>query len=213
MVLMLAATSRHILARAPTPRLELGFQFDPAASVGPLFALGGFAALQLKVREANNARTERDAALELARIARKRLLAGDCSVQDVSRAEAAAKQAALDYDDARLILGLPGVLLRVPDPTSSPEAREVADDIKEKDQSNSDAVDQREEIPPTLSRDPLSTLRSSLGLQDDSSSNSLLPSGSKLPTFKDFAIGFVLLLQIFWLLLSFTDPLGRPGQT
>ena len=41
----------------------------------------------------------------------------------------------------------------------------------------------------------------------------LMPSGARLPTLKDVAIGLALVLQIGWFLLSLTDPMARPGQT
>ena len=109
---------RPCARRAPDPVLELGFQFDPAASIGPIFALSGYAGLQLKIRQARAAQVERDAATELARIAKKRLLAGEVGVEDVERAEEAARQALVDYDEARQVAVLPGALLRIPDPTA-----------------------------------------------------------------------------------------------
>eukprot|EP00966_Prymnesium_polylepis_P114720 2651154-Prymnesium_polylepis.1 len=53
--------------RAAGPRLELGLQVDPAASAGSIFVLGGFVALQLKIRSAIAAREARDAAIETLR--------------------------------------------------------------------------------------------------------------------------------------------------
>ncbi|KAL1521674.1 hypothetical protein AB1Y20_021329 [Prymnesium parvum] len=189
----------HRVPRSPPASLELGFQVDPSASVGPLFVLVGFGALQLRLQKAAAQRVERDAAAERARRARARMLAGEGSFEEAQRAERMASQAATDYDDARQLFGLPGVVLRLPDPNGRPGQ----DFEGEMEARADDETDQRKREPK----------RPAQQRQAKEESDGLLPSDSKNLTVKDVAICFTLVLQIGWLLLSLTDPLGEPGQT
>lgn len=207
----LAWSARPVRHRAPPPRCDLGFQFDPAASVGPVFALGGYAALQLKIRSATAARLERDAAKELARIAKSRLLMGELTVEDVEQAEANARQAAADYDEARMITRLlPGALLRLPDPSApredsvlQQEPRAGQQELPESEKAQLERLREEQQrdlqVEPVATRDPLFGVRSALGLQDPQAPapSSLMPSGSNGVTIKDVAIGLALMLQVW----------------
>lgn len=205
------AAARHSVVKA-----ELGFHFNLGASIGPVFALSGYAALQLKLRTTTAARRERDATLKAARAAKAALLVGKLSLADVEQAEAAAREAAEVYDATRLILALPGTLIRIPDPSAGSDGpaldlQKVENEIW--DQPPPLASESKQQ---PSSDDPLLGIRSFLGLQDPQApvqpQTSLLPTGAGMPTLKDVAIGFVFVLQIGWLLLSFTDPLAAPGQ-
>ena len=178
-------TRRHTAARAKAPRLELGFQFDPATAIGPVFVLSGYVGLQLKIRQARAARVERDAAAELFRIAKARLLTGEFGVADVERAERAVQQAVVDYDEARLIVALPGALLRIPDPSAREEPISSEGEVEQVQQlqqsEQAQQAQQQAELervrsqlrkdleaapPAAQNADPLYGVRSMLGLQD-----------------------------------------------
>jgi len=210
-----------ITNRAPAPRCELGFKLDPAAVIGPLFVLSGYAGLQLKIRASADGRRERDAARELARIARTRQLAGELSMAQLEQAERNADTAQDDYDRARLILALPGgTLVRIPDPSAKETPGTEVRDGQQLDPQPSRSAQQSAPEPELRGvqqqQDPLYALRNFLGLQDPEAappqSSSLMPSGSNSITIKDVAIGFALTLQIGWFFLSLTDPMARPGQ-
>ena len=213
--------------RCRPPRLELGFQVDPAASTSSVFVLGGFAVLQLKIRQAQNAREARDAAAEVLRRSEVALLAGQLTADEVQRASDAAGSAFDTYERARQVLNLPGALLRIPDPTG-PQLRALLADQQKK------RANARGEAPQPLSvasasadagwserrrEDPLDGLRDRLGLldpktveqRDSDEPASLLPTGSRSLTIKDVAIGIALTLQLSWFFLSLTDPMGAPN--
>lgn len=218
--------ARSSCVRCPPPRLELGFQVDPAATTSSVFVLGGFAVLQLKIRQAQNAREARDAAAEVLRRSEVALLAGQLTTSDVQQASDAAGSAFDSYERARQVLNLPGALLRIPDPTG-PQLRALLVDQQKK------RAAARGEAPPLSvasvsadagwserrREDPLDGLRERLGLldpkaveqRDTDKPASLLPTGSRSLTLKDVAIGVALTLQISWFLLSLTDPMGTPN--
>ena len=176
--------------------------------------LGGFVALQLKIRSAIEKREARDAAAETLRKAEVLLLAGKLSAEQVEDARAAALRAVEEYEAARRIGVVGGALLRIPDPSAAADRRRV-------DQSAAPPV-----TPPTVDsgtkvgrprppQDSLEGIRSALGLEnrapEAADPESLLPSGSSALTLKDVAILFVLLLQVGWFVLSLTDPMGTPN--
>lgn len=186
------------MARAPAMRLDLGFQIDAGATAGSVFVLVGFVALQLRIRSAEASRDRRDAAVETLRVTQSALLAGTASSDDVRRAAEAALSAAAAYDDARQVLRVPGALLRIPDPTAEQARRLLApyDPSIERAQPAGQSAAGSE----TDADDQLEGVRRALGLRDTAGQGkgSLLPSGADSVTFKDVAIGFVLLLQIGW---------------
>ena len=190
-------------------RMEQGFQIDPLASSGSLFVLGGFTALQLKIRTAIEKREERDAAAETLRKAEILLLAGKCSAEDVERVREGAAQAADAYEDSRRIIALGGALLRIPDPTASRAERVLGTPSPPPPSPLP-----REASTDRQQADALDGVRNALGLKRPDappSSGSLLPTGSRSLTLKDVAIGFVFVLQLLWFLLSLTDPMGKPN--
>jgi hypothetical protein len=188
--------------RASAARLDLGFQIDAGATAGSVFVLGGFVALQLRIRSAEAWRDRRDAAVEALRVTQSALLAGTASSDDVRRAAEAALSAAAGYDDARQVLRVPGALLRIPDPTAEQARRLLA--------PYDPSIEQAQPAGPTAAGggvgtgrgqgDQLEGVRRALGLRDTvgQGKGSLLPSGGESVTLKDVAIGFVLLLQIGW---------------
>jgi len=185
--------------RAPGARLGLGFQIDAGASVGSLFVLSGFVALQLRIRTAEASRSERDAAVEALRLTQGELLVGKCTADDVRRAAEAALGAADAYDDVRRVIALPGALLRIPDPNRD-QARRLLEPYSPKLRLEREA-ERAEEAAGAGAGDKLDGVRQSLGLRDTAEQQgkgSLLPSGSDSVTLKDVAIGFVLILQIAW---------------
>ena len=188
---------------AGAPRMELGLQVDPLATAGSLFVLSGFTALQLKVRGAIERREARDAARESLRKAEVLLLAGKLTPDDVERAAANAKNAVDEYEEARRIIALGGVLLRVPDPSASPEP------------SSPEPAPEGEPASRPGPSDPLDAVRDAMGLKNPDAPSkapgSLLPTGSSSVTIKDVAILFVLVLQVAWFALSLTDPMGPAG--
>lgn len=199
--------------RTKSLRLELGLQVDPLASAGSLFVLGGFAALQLKIRSAMDKREGRDAATETLRKAEVLLLAGKLSTEDVQRVRQTAQQASDDYEDARKIVALGGALLRVPDPTRNEAQRRLE---RQEPEPKPAALPPPAAPPWSSSDDPLDGVRTALRLEDRSpaaseQSGSLLPTGSSAVTLKDVAIGFVFVLQLSWFVLSLTDPMGTPN--
>lgn len=212
--------------RCGAPRCELGFQVDPAASASSLLVLGSFAALQIKIKQAERYRDERDAAAESYRQAQVALLAGQVDAEEAERSAAVARRAFEAYQQARRVLSLPGAELRIPDPTASKVAN-VLKELYPPEQLQTQVemrADQTMNAPtaqPRANADGLDPLRARLGLlrprEDGSedavaaSDTSLLPTGSSRVTLKDVAIGSALLLQIGWFLLSLTDPMGPPG--
>ena len=220
--------------RTAHPRLALGFQLDASAAVGPAFVLGGFAALQWRIKGAEGSRGERDAAVEALRAAQSDLLAGEATPDDVRVAARAALAAAAAYDDARRVAALPGALLRIPDPSAEQagrilapfdpslqrERREAAARAAEGEGgggggggSGGERGERRRDGNPEAT---LARVRGALGLRDSQpeqgARGSLLPSGSRRATVKDVLIGGALVLQICWFLLSLTDPLGGGGS-
>ena len=188
-------------ARSRPPVAELGLQVDLSASAGSLFVLTGFAALQLKVRAAIEKREARDAARETLRKAEVLLLAGKLEADAVERAREAANSALAAYEDERKVAALGGVALRIPDPTPERAADSDAFSL-EKREDQGDALD---------------PLRATLGLKNPEAppseeAGSLLPTGSRQLTLKDFAIGFVFVLQVAWFCLSLTDPMAGGGN-
>ena len=191
----------RIAARSRPPVAELGLQVDLSASASSLFVLTGFAALQLKVRAAIEKREARDAARETLRKAEVLLLAGKLEADAVERAREAANLALAAYEDERKVAALGGVALRIPDPTPERAADSDAFSL-EKREDQGDALD---------------PLRATLGLKNPEAppseeAGSLLPTGSRQLTLKDFAIGFVFVLQVAWFCLSLTDPMAGGGN-
>lgn len=201
-----------------SPRAELGLQFDPVASAGSIFVLGGFTALQLKIRYAMGKREERDAAAETYRKAEVLLLAGKLDAEGVERAKAGFRDATAEYDEARQIITLGGALLRIPDPGAAAAERlmgresgssgggsEVAEPVKRPPERAVEAAQ--------TEADPLDGVREALGLKrpDMPPSSSLLPTGANSVTLKDVAIGIAFVFQVAWFLLSLTDPVGAPN--
>jgi hypothetical protein len=212
---VVATTPFHTAPRATPPRLELGLQVDPLATSSSVFVLGGFALLQLKIRDAQARRVERDAAVETLRKAEILLLAGKLKTEDVERALDEARAAIKTHDDARRIAVLPGALLRLPDPTATQTAR-VMEQVSAalSDDPRAPPPPPPSPAPPAPSpaaRDELDGVRAALGLRNpeapDLSSDSLLPTGSRSLTLKDVAIGIALFFQICWFLVSLTDPM------
>jgi len=110
--------------RRTRPVSELGFQPpEPGAAVGPIFCLGGFAWLQLKIKRAEVLRDARDSAAEALRAAEVRRLGGDRSVA-VEAAIDNARKAVAAYEAARAVtlVGL-SMPLRVSDPTGAETRR------------------------------------------------------------------------------------------
>ena len=202
---------------APSPRLELGLQVDPAASAGSVFVLGGFGLLQLKIRSAIQKREARDAAAETFRKAEVLLLAAKLSPEEVESAQRALREAADEYEEARRLFAVGGALLRIPDPTAG-EAERL---LRPPSPPAAQQPQQPPQPPQPLSQSPPSSdaldgVRSALGLKDPNApppppGDSLLPSGSASLTLKDAAIAFVFVLQLGWFLLSLTDPIGKPN--
>ena len=209
-------TPPTIVTRAPSPRLELGFQFDPAATASSVFVLGGFTALQLKIKGAEAKREERDEAIETYRKAEVLLLAGKLSPEEVARVREDALAVVQEHEDARRIGLIAGALLRIPDPTRERMQR-VLDKTQDALRPEPPSPPPPATTPPVQQRQPdgLDGVRNALGLArtnaaaDDA--NSLLPTGSSSITVKDIAIGLALVAQIGWFLLSLTDPLGAPN--
>ena len=82
----LPAPPRHFLRpgrRCAAPRSELGFQVDPSATASSVLVLSSFAALQLKINQAQGYREARDAALEAFRSAQVRQLDGKLAGEEV----------------------------------------------------------------------------------------------------------------------------------
>lgn len=198
----LSSVGTRELLRAPAARLDLGFQIDAGATAGSVFVLGGFVALQLRIRSAEASRDRRDAAVEALRVAQSALLAGTASSDDVRRAAEAALSAAAAYDETRQVLRVPGALLRIPDPTAEQARRLLApyDPSIERAQPAGQLAAGGKTGTGRIRDDELERVRRALGLRDTSGQDkgSLLPSGGDSVTFKDVAIGFVLLLQIGW---------------
>ena len=192
--------------------MELGLQVDPAASVGSIFVLGGFAALQLKIRSAIEKREERDAAIETLRKAEVLLLAGKLAPEEVERARQAAQAAKDTYEDTRKIAAIGGALLRIPDPSASAAERRLQDAAQAKEQQQQPPP--QPPSPDARRDDPLDGVRAVLRLQKPDappSNGSLLPTGSRTLTLKDVAIALVFVLQVGWFALSLTDPMGEPN--
>lgn len=209
------ASSRHAAARC-----ELGFQVDPAATTSSLLVLGSFAALQLKIRQAQGYRETRDGLLEAFRLAQVSLLAGKVAAEEVERAADAARAAVEEYQEARRGVGLLGAELRIPDPTAI-KAQTVLRELYplERLQRQAEARADSAQAPQPAG-DGLDPLRERLGLlrprgeggaEPAATGGSALPTGSSRVTPKDVVIGLALLLQVGWLLLSLTDPMGPPG--
>lgn len=219
---------RPNLLRAPPPRAELGLQVDPTASAGSVFVLGGFAALQLKIRGAIQKREERDAAAEVFRKAEILLLAGKLKPEEVANSKQALRDAAEDYEEARRLFNVAGALIRIPDPTGAQADRLLRQQLGEEPVQEQAAPTQQQQPAeqqmqrsqqqqqPEPSSDALDPVREALGLRNPDapappSSGSLLPTGSASVTLKDIAIGFVFILQLGWFCLSLTDPIGAPN--
>jgi hypothetical protein len=84
--LHLPAPPRHCLRpgrRCAAPRSELGFQVDPSATASSVLVLSSFAALQLKINQAQAYRETRDAALEAFRLAQVKQLDGKLAAEEV----------------------------------------------------------------------------------------------------------------------------------
>ena len=195
--------------------MELGLQVDYAASAGSIFVLGGFTALQLKIRGAIQKREERDKAAEVLRKAEVLLLAGKLKPEEVEKAAATMRTATADYEDARRIIALGGVLLRIPDPGAAEAQRILDKQTPSPPEQPTPTQQQASTQQQPQQQDELDPLRAALGLKNPEAppqkSDSLLPTGSASITFKDVAIGFVFILQVAWFLLSLTDPIGPAG--
>ena len=207
--------------RSTAPTMELGLQVDPLATAGSLFVLGGFTALQIKIRGAIEKREERDAAAETFRKAEVLLLAGKLKAEDVDRAAANMKAASDAYEEARRIIALGGVLLRIPDPGAA-EAERLLKKQESQLEGQGKVVADDGEIDTASSgsaaapSNALDGVRDALGLNNPNAPisedpDSLLPTGSRSITLKDVAIGFVFVLQVAWFALSLTDPIGPAG--
>jgi len=225
----LPAPPRHFLrpgSRCAAPRSELGFQVDPSATASSVLVLSSFAALQLKINQAQGYREARDAALEAFRSAQVRQLDGKLAGEEVERIANAARAAVEEYQAARRVVALFGAELRIPDPTAT-KAQVVLRDLYPKERLQRQA-ETRADSAGSLSQangDGLDPLRERLGLLrprggdgggavgggEGAPQGSVLPTGSNRVTLKDAAIGLALLLQVGWLLLSLTDPMGPPG--
>lgn len=187
---------------------------DPLATSSSLIVFGAYGGLQLKISRATSKRLERDAAAETLRKARVLLLAGKMTTDEVERVAASWQEAAEVYERERVIFGLQGVQLRLPDPSRAVEPEnDVAADAEEEGAAEQPAAMQ-EQQQRRAEGDALTPVRRALGLRDAGAarSSSLLPTGSARVTIKDVAIGLVFLLQLGWLALSLTDPLDAPGQ-
>ena len=203
-----ATAPRMATVRVPPARCELGLQVDPAASVGSVVVLSGFALLQLKVRSAISRREARDAAAELLRKAEVLQLAGKLSAEEVERQRKLAADAWDEYEAARQLGVQFGVQLRLPDPNRADAQR-----LLERQPAPPEDPLDGTPLPP----DALDGIRAALGLENraerqpdkDLEPTSLLPSGSSSVTLKDVAIGLAFILQLAWFALSLTDPLDR----
>lgn len=199
-----------LLARAGVPQLELGLQVDPLATASSVFVLGGFAALQLKIRSAEDARGARDKSVETFRKAEVLLLAGKLTADQLAICRAEADEAVAAHDKARQIVVIPGALLRVPDPTREQTVRIL--------NLTADKPLPPAAAPAAPNPDGLDGVREAMGLRNperstavEGGTGSLLPTGSRAVTPKDVAISIALALQIAWFFVSLTDPLGTPN--
>ena len=180
--------------RASPPRAELGFQVDPLATSSSLIVFGAYGGLQLKISRATSKRLERDAAAETLRKARVLLLAGKMTTDEVERVAASWQEAAEVYERERVIFGLQGVQLRLPDPSRAVEPEnDVASDAEEEGGAAEQPAAMQEQQQRRAEGDALTPVRRALGLRDAGAarSSSLLPTGSARVTIKDVAIGLV----------------------
>ena len=180
--------------RASLPRAELGFQVDPLATSSSLIVFGAYGGLQLKISRATSKRLERDAAAETLRKARVLQLAGKMTTDEVERVAASWQEAAEVYERERVIFGLQGVQLRLPDPSRAVEPEnDVASDAEEEGGAAEQPAAMQEQQQRRAEGDALTPVRRALGLRDAGAarSSSLLPTGSARVTIKDVAIGLV----------------------